>query len=117
MKTNVSKETVLQAIENVNKEKGYSIRLNRADYKGKWFNFTIDSPSKIPGARISTMGRNLAKASYHAHGYLFDKIFKLDPNAVIYSLGKKITIENGNWEDTQIGNIYNPMYFSETSIL
>jgi len=117
MKTNVSKEVVLQAIANVNQKQGYQIELNRSDYLGKWYNFTIKSKSKIPGARVSSSGRNLPKASWHAHGYLFDAIFTLAPNAIIYSFGKKITIENGNWEDMKIGSMMNPIYFSETSIL
>jgi hypothetical protein len=117
MKTNVSKEIVLQAIENVNKKQGYQIELNRADYTGKWFNFTIKTKSKIPGARLSFSGRNLPKCSWHAHGYLFDAIFTLNPSAIIYSFGKKITIDDGNWQDIKIGSMMNPKYFSETSIL
>lgn len=117
MKTNVSKETVMIAINNMNRTQGYQIELNRADYSSKWFNFTIKSKSKIPGARTSTSGRNLAKASWHAHGYLFDEIFKLRPDAIIYSAGKKITTDEGNWKDRNIGSYYYPKYYSETSIL
>jgi hypothetical protein len=117
MKTNVSKEVVQTAINNVNKERGYKIEFNRADYTGKWFNFTLKSKSGIPGARTSSTGRNLAAASYHAHGYVFDEIFKLDPNAVIYATGNKITKEAGNWQDRNIGSMMQPCYFSETSIL
>jgi hypothetical protein len=72
MKTNVSFNTVAQAIETVNVKYGYKIKFNRAETIGKWFHFTIDSPFKIPGARVSHSGRNLAKASWHAHGYLFE---------------------------------------------
>lgn len=117
MKTNVSKEIVLQAIANVNTKQGYQIEFNRADYTGKWFNFTIKSKSKIPGSRTSHSGRNLAAASWHAHGYLFDEIFNLQSNAVIYSCGEKITINGGNWQDKNIGSQMNPLMFSQTSIL
>jgi hypothetical protein len=117
MKTNVNDFVVKRAIDEVNAKYGYSIKLNRADYSGKWFNFTIDSPSKVPGARTSSSGRNLAKASWHAHGYLFDEIFAIDSTAVIYSNGAKITKDSGNWIDKNIGSMYQPCYFSETSIL
>ena len=117
MKTTATRHEVLQAIDTVNKEHGYKIYLNRDEQKGKWFHFTIKSPSKVPGARISVTGRNLACASWHAHGYLFDEIFKLNESAVIWSGGEKITIEGGNWQDRNVGSYVHPVYFSETSIL
>lgn len=117
MKTTASHQTVSTAIETVNKEQGYQIEFNRNDQSGKWFNFTLKSKSGIPGARTSHSGRNLACASWHAHGYVFDEIFKLDPNAVIVSVGEKITKDFGNWQDRNIGSMMNPCYFSETSIL
>ena len=114
MKTNVSKEIVLQAIAKVNTEQGYQIELNRSDYTGKWFNFTLKSKSKIPGARISTSGRNLPCASWHAHGFIFDAIFKIVPDAMIIALGKKITKNENNWQDMPIGQ---GMFLSNVSIL
>jgi hypothetical protein len=59
----------------------------------------------------------LAKASWHAHGYLFDELFLINPNAVIYSNGTKITINEGNWIDKNIGSYYQPCMFSQTSII
>lgn len=116
MKTTAKRETVIQAIENVNNAHGYKIELNRDDQTGKWFNFTLKSKSKIPGSRVSHSGRNLAAASWHAHGYIFDEIFKIQPNCVIVSGGNKITVDCGNWEDKNIGSYFSPRYFSETSI-
>lgn len=117
MKTNVSRQTVVNAINEVNARFNYKIELNRNDQTGKWFNFTLKSKSGIPGSRKSSSGRNLACASWHAHGYIFDEIFKECPNAVIYSGGEKITKDAGNWQDKNIESIMNPCYFSETSIL
>ncbi|MDD4353600.1 MAG: hypothetical protein PHN56_04025 [Candidatus Nanoarchaeia archaeon] len=116
MKTNASKQTVLNAIENVNKEHGYELQLNRNDQSGKWFNFTLKTRSKIPGARVSYSGRNLASASWHAHGYVFGEIFKLEPDCVIWSNGKKLK-SGFTWDDTNIGSLMQPCYYSETSIL
>ena len=117
MKTNATRQTIISAIEIVNKREGYQIELNRDDQTGKWYNFTLKSKSGIPGARTSHSGRNLACASWHAHGYIFDEIFNIEPEAVIYSGGEKITKNFGNWQDRNIGSVYQPCNFSETSIL
>jgi hypothetical protein len=77
----------------------------------------LKSKLGVKGSCVSTSGRKLACASWHAHGYIFDEIFKLEPNAMIYSLGQKIDKYEGNWKDRQIGSMSNPKYYSETSIL
>ena len=118
MKTDAKRETVINAINEINARFNYKIELNRDDQQGKWFHFTIKSEkSGIPGSRYSWSGRKLVSASWHAHGHLFDEIFKEDPNAIIWSAGNKITIESGNWQDKNIGSYFCPVYFSETSIL
>lgn len=117
MKTTANRITVIKAIDKVNEKYGYQIELNRDEHKGKWYHFTIKSKSGIPGARTSWTGRNLPCASWHAHGYVFDAIFEIEPDAVIYSLSDKITKESGNWRDKNIGSVMSPMLFSETSII
>lgn len=118
MKTTANNITVITALERVNQKHGYQLTFNRFDRSGKYINFTIKSKkSGIPGARYSHSGRKLISASWHAHGYLFDEIFKIEPEAIIYSMGEKITKNHGNWKDKNIGSVYNPCYFSETSIL
>lgn len=117
MKTTATRQTVETAIKRVNRKYGYQLSLKRADQNGKWFNFTLKSPSKVAGSRVSYSGRNLPAASWHAHGYVFDEIFKQDETAVIHSLNKIITAYYGNWKDSNIGSIMYPKYFSETSIL
>jgi hypothetical protein len=116
MKTTASELTVKIAIEKVNLKRNYQISLNRAEQKGKWFHFTLKSPSKVSGARTSWSGRNMPKASWHAHGFVMDAIFDIDPAAKIVSLGK-ILEKDFNWEDKQIGSIMQPCWMSETSIL
>jgi hypothetical protein len=46
-------------------------------------------------------------------GYCFDRLFDVNPNAVIYSLGKKITRHEGNWQDRNVGNDFYPKLASE----
>jgi hypothetical protein len=117
MKTTAQRTTVLKAIEIVNKREGYHIELNRDSLQGKWFHFTIKSKSGIPGSRTSSSGRKLPCASWHAHGYIFDQIFELEPKSIVWSNGKKITNTDGNWNDANIGSVISPCYFSDTSIL
>lgn len=118
MKTTATRNTVKTALENVNKEHGYKLTFNRDEVKGDRFFFTIRSEkSGIPGARTSWSGRNMVSASWHAHGYLFDEIFKLEPDAVIWSGSQKITKDFGNWVDRNIGSRVDPCMYSETSIL
>ena len=115
MKTTAKREEVLQAIKLVNEKHGYKIELKRDDQTGKWFNFTLKTKSGIPGARTSWNGRNLPCASWHAHGYLFDEIFRINPKAIIESnRDKQIAF---HWNDRNIGSLMHPIYMSETSIL
>lgn len=117
MKTTASNLTLITALNNVNKEQGYNIQFDRFEKQGKYYHFTLKTASKIPGARTSHSGRNLPKASWRAHGYLFDEIFKIEPEAVIYSAGNKITKQQGNWIDINIGSRVSPCMYSQTSIL
>ena len=116
MKTTATELTVKKAIELVNKEKGYFISLNRCDQQGKYFNFTLKAETGKPGARYSHSGRHLPSASWHAHGYVIDKIFELQPESIIYSLGEKFNVNTWYWQDKNVGSIMNPVQFSELSI-
>lgn len=118
MRTNATPETVKKALEQVNKEHGYKLEFNRFEIRGNWTHFTIKSEkSGIPGSRYSWSGRKLVSASWHAHGYLFENILEIEPNCRIWSNGKKIDKTGGNWQDTNIGSLFQPCYFSDTSIL
>jgi hypothetical protein len=119
MKTTASKLTVQAAIDQVNSDHGYQLRIkeDRQEPRSKWqYHFTITSPSKIPGAKLSHSGRNIAAASWHAHGYLFDEILCIDPGAVIQTFNGAIDSEGGNWIDFNVGSLYAPMMASEGSI-
>lgn len=114
-----------QALVAVNEDYGYRLGFNREpEFKGKQLHFTIQSKkSGIPGARMSATGRNMKSASWHAHGYLFERILSIAPNAVIQTAHSKIYIDKvsgefiGNWIDSDIGSMMSPCWFSATSIL
>ncbi len=117
MKTTATQQTVYAAIARINDEYGYQICIkDDRTTPGKWYHFTITSPSKIPGAKVSHSGRNIAAASWHAHGYLFEAILAIDPSAVIQSFNGSIDIDGGNWVDFNVGSLYAPMMASEGSI-
>ena len=116
MKTNTTMQNVINAVNAVNAEQNYQIEFKRLEYAGKKVLFTLKSKSKIPGSRISYSGRNLPAASWHAHGFIFEEIFKLDPTCYIETMGKKL-FAGFSWEDKNIGSRLSPCYFSETSIL
>lgn len=59
MKTTATQKTVIKAISLVNEKRGFKLELNRADQKGKWFNFTLKSESGIPG--IVSLGEKIYK--------------------------------------------------------
>lgn len=117
MRTTAKREIVIEAINQVNMNHGYQLELNRDEQvSSKWYSFTLKSKSGIPGSRTSWTGRRLPCASWHAHGYVMDKIFELEPEAVIVSLGQKY-YKGFRWEDKNIGSVMQPCYFSHTSIL
>lgn len=118
MKTNATIQELEQTLKNTNEKHGYQLSFERLEQSTRnKVTFTLKSPSKVKGARISWSGRNLAKASWHAHGHFFEELFLVNPNAVVVSRGSsKITSDSGNWEDIQIGSMMNPVYMSETSI-
>jgi len=117
MKTTASIYTVKKAVESVNQKHGYKIEFKRLDQSGNFVIFTLKSKSGIPGARVNPDGRNLSAASWHAHGYIIDKIFEIEPDSILYSRGEKFTSKTWVWKDTNIGSWMQPCYISETSIL
>lgn len=117
MKTNATINELKQAIELTNQKHGYRLSFERIEQKTKnRVIFTLKTPSKVKGARVSHSGRNLPKASWHAHGHFFDTLFSVNPDAFIDSLGHRITKDAGNWQDRNVGSYAFPKMFSECSI-
>jgi hypothetical protein len=57
--------------------------------------------------------RRLTYACWHVHGDFFDALFEINPKAKIRARKDLITINGGNWQDTNIGSQMYPQYFSE----
>lgn len=116
---NVTKEELEQALQAVNVKYSNNITWEHIEPKGKNWDVRLRvKNSKGPGARLGfkfgdMKQRHLINACWHVHGFWYDALFAINPNAVVVSMGKKITKDDGNWEDRNIGSIANPMYYSE----
>jgi hypothetical protein len=89
-----------------------TVQFNRFERKGRWIHFTLKAKSGEPGSRNSYSGRKGPWAAWEAHGMLFDKIFELEPQATIYSMGHKQA--PGVWQSIPVGSLMNPMEMSQT---
>jgi hypothetical protein len=69
--------------------------------------------NRSKGHGISWMGRKLSTACWHVHGDFFECLFAVNPDAKVYSLGKLITKDYGNWIDFNRGNWATPRFASE----
>lgn len=114
MYTNATIIELNRALELVNERFNNNIKFKRLDNKGnrKIFTLTVKN-SKDAGGRIGFTGKRVAAACWHAHGYFFDALFSINENIYIYSMGKKITADSGNWQDKNIGSIMSPLYYSQ----
>lgn len=116
MKTrNVIEKEMFAALRATNKKFANNVEFNRFDATGKNFNFTLKvKSSKGKGARRGFQGRRLINACWHVHGTFFEELFKIQPQAIVVSSGVgKITKDEGNWQDRNIGSIMQPMMFSD----
>ncbi len=105
MKTNATIQELNQALDQVNKTFEGNIRfkgISQISANKVNFTLTVHNSRKL-GGRLSHTGRRIAAACWHVHGHFFDCLFSINPDAVINSLGKKITAQAGNWEDWSIG--------------
>jgi len=111
----LTEKQLYQAIKAVNKKYNGNVCFNRYPEKvGKRFRFTLRVKDSIgKGAKRGFTGRKTIHACWHVHGDYFEECFKLNPEAVIMAGSKAITINEGNWQDRNIGSIMQPLYYSE----
>jgi len=100
------------ALKIVNKEYAGNLRLE-VDIHRRLFSLRVKELDK-PGMSVSYSGRRSRSACWHAHGHFFDALFlHINPGAVIYSRGNKITKNTGNWEHYNVGSSVSPVDASE----
>ncbi len=114
MKTNASEQQLQEALNLTNKDFAGNIRFKRIEPKGKQMIFTLTvNSSSEPGARRGYQGQRLAAACWHVHGTFFDHLIDLYLETWVKSTIGKIDNNGGNWQDKQVGSLYQPRYFSE----
>ena len=115
MQVKATEQEIKQALELVNKDFDNNLTFNNFESLSETrFRVTLrvrDSHKK--GSKLSYSGRHLISACWHAHGYFFEALLSLNPKAIIKTALATITNENGNWQDRNLGSIFEPRYFSE----
>jgi hypothetical protein len=91
-------EQVLKAIEIINSERynGKIIQHPDSDLTKRKVRLRV----KECGLPFTlTKGKRSRNACWHVHGDFFDALFSINPHAVVWSRGERITKEDGNWKD------------------
>lgn len=111
-----------KALAIVNEKYNQNVTWKRFNPKGKGFQFTLRVlSSKGTGAKVShTMEpytgktRRSVASCWHVHGDFFDALFSVAPSAYVWSGGRKIDKNQGNWQDRNIGSIMYPFLYSDS---
>jgi len=111
---NVTQQQLSTALTMLNKEFNGNIIFSKAQKKGRVFIVRLAvKNTREKGSRIGLSGRRLKNACWHAHGKFFESLFKVNPDAIVLALNRKITATEGNWKDIKVGSLINPYYLSE----
>lgn len=117
----VTEKDLIQALKTINKRYKNNIIFNRLDQKtNTTFNVTLKcKDSKKPGHRLgfyrTSTGkqRHLINACWHVHGYFFEALLEINPEARIKAGTLYINRDGGNWQDRNIGSVMYPLMYSE----
>lgn len=114
METTATVNQLERALNHVNTKFNGNIRFKRGP-EGKSQNrrsFTLTvKHSRLPGGRIGHTGRRVSAACWHVHGEFFEYLFN-DGITLIKAGSKVMKGHADNWQDWNIGSIYQPMYYS-----
>jgi hypothetical protein len=120
MITNATEAEIIIALDIINKKYDGNVTIGNYKKKGNRIQFTLKVwDSHGPGHRRGFMrtkdgrGQHLINACWHVHGDFFDALFTINPKIWIRAIGKKITINDGNWQDRNIGSMLRPKMYSD----
>jgi hypothetical protein len=123
MITNATQDQVKQAVQDVSAfiYNGNVIVKEMKQLSKNRVQFTIRvKDSRGLGAARSGSGRRTVSACWHAHGHVFDRLFTVvAPTSsdgrltFVQSMGKKITKDGGNWQDSMRGSNAAPIRASQ----
>ncbi len=110
--TNVTQISMYRALGKINKRYNGNISFARMtvllirSHNKETINFTLKvDDNHGQGARVYRRFGKIKRthrACWHVHGYFFEALFEVCPEAVVISAGKKITKDGGNWQP--VGN-------------
>lgn len=118
MITNSNMENLTKALKHTNRYFNDNIQFNRLEQVSKnriAFTLKVKNSSK-DGAKLGISGRKTNHACWHVHGVFFDSLFNMNihnKDCYVLAMGKKITKNEGNWVDYNVGSILCPVYASE----
>jgi hypothetical protein len=119
------------ALAVVNARYAGNIKFKTLEPKGRRISFTLTvisstigtgkAKATAAGVSMGPNGRRIAAACWHVHGDFFDALFRVCPDAAVYSsgslanprTGKWITKDGGNWQDWNKGLMMYPKLASE----
>ena len=117
---NVTQNEMELAMSKINNKYNGNVEWNRFD-GSRVFNFTLKvKDSSGLGAKFGFTTnkdgeyRKTCSACWHVHGDFFDALIEINQDAVIVSSFAKIDKNGGNWQDRNIGSMFNPRYYSES---
>ena len=83
---NVTEAQMWSALSIANQKYNGNIMFNRFNRNPKCFDFTLRvRSSRGPGAKVTSSGRHITAACWHAHKSFMSEIFNLAPDAIIRS--------------------------------
>lgn len=111
----VTQAQMESVLTEVNRKYDGNVKWKRFEPNGSGVHFTLTvNNSKAKGSRKSYEGRRIAAACWHVHGDFFDALFEIAPESYVRSMGRRIDVNGGNWEDRNIGSQMYPMMHSES---
>lgn len=115
---NVTRQELELALAEVSKRYGGNIIWNREpealNPAGTRFAFTLRTKGyENGGYRRTHSGKKNPSACWHVHGYFFEALLAIQPDAVIRTGLAVIDRNGGNWQDRNIGSLFQPLLFSD----
>lgn len=107
-------EMMEKALAKINEKYKGNIRFYEMEQRGKNIKFRLKTNSpKLPGVARSASWKRSGSGCWHVHGDFFEALLSINPEAVIITKISKITKDDGNWVDVNIGSQFRWMDASE----
>ena len=113
----ITPEQLNQIIKEVNETHKSTIRANYGTPRGRFISFTLRVKSGKDNLHgLGPTGRNLNTLCWHGHKYVMEKIFELEPSAILVSTIARyegITGFENHYMDTaykNVGSLMSPMF-------